>query len=136
MSPSHVDTTVLLPKLATLIHIDVCELLESPALVDQVKRIWQTSPVIIFRRQLMREREQVRFSGMFGECMEIHRKDNVSPYEPKIVYFSTLKYNDGRPVGASAMVTRPTGIRTRPIQPGLRLARCSMASRCHATVAS
>ncbi len=100
MSPSHVDTTVLLPKLATLIHIDVCELLESPALVDQVKRIWQTSPVIIFRRQLMREREQVRFSGMFGECMEIHRKDNVSPYEPKIVYFSTLKYNDGRPVGA------------------------------------
>jgi len=100
MAISSVRTTVLHPDLATQVHIDIHELIESPSLVDELKRIWQTSPVLIFRRQLMHEREQVRFSGMFGECMEIHRKDNVSPYESKIVYFSTLKYNDGRPVGA------------------------------------
>lgn len=100
VASSQIKTTVLHPNLATQIHVDIHELIEAPALIDEVKRIWQMSPVIIFRRQLMHEREQVRFSGMFGECMEIHRKDNVSPYEPKIVYFSTLKYNDGRPVGA------------------------------------
>ena len=94
------STRVLKHNLATQIDTRIEDLLDHPELVDEVKRIWQMSPVIIFRRQLMQENEQVRFSSMFGECMEIHRKDNVSPYEPKIVYFSTLLYKDGRPVGA------------------------------------
>lgn len=98
--PARLSTHVLKPKLATQIDIDIHRLIEDAALVDEVKRLWRLAPVIIFRRQLMHESEQVRFSGMFGECMEIHRKDNVSPYEPKIVYFSTLRYNDGRAVGA------------------------------------
>jgi taurine dioxygenase len=97
---SVLTTRVLKPGLATQIDVEIHRLIEHPALIGEVRRIWQTSPVIIFRRQLMHEHEQVRFSSMFGECMEIHRKDNVSPHQPKIVYFSTLRYNDGRPVGA------------------------------------
>lgn len=93
-------TEVLKPGLATRVDINIHELLDNPALVAAVKKLWQESPVLIFRRQQLHEHEQVRFSSVFGECMEIHRKDNVSPVEPKIVYFSTLKYNDGRAVGA------------------------------------
>ena len=99
--PAHrLETTVLHPGLATQIHASIPDLMADPERMAEVKQIWQTSPVILFRRQLLQEHEQVHFSNLFGQCMEIHRKDNVSPYESKIVYFSTLRYSDGRPVGA------------------------------------
>jgi len=99
-APAGLRTRVLKPGLATQVDINIHELLGQPALLAEVKRLWRESPVLIFRRQQLHEHEQVRFSSQFGECMEIHRKDNVSPVEPKIVYFSTLRYNDGRAVGA------------------------------------
>jgi len=99
-SGSGLRTRTLKAGLATQVEHAIPELMASPALMQAVHALWQSSPVLIFRRQLLHEHEQVAFSGLFGECMEIHRKDNVSPNEPKIVYFSTLRYNDGRPVGA------------------------------------
>jgi alpha-ketoglutarate-dependent taurine dioxygenase len=58
--------------------------------------------VLIFRRQSLEESEQVRFSNYFGSCESASRKDIQSPYHEEIIYFSTLKYHDGRFVGGFA----------------------------------
>jgi taurine dioxygenase len=44
----------------------------------------------------------VRFSEHFGRCESTGRKDIQSPYHEQIIYFSTLKYADGRFVGGFA----------------------------------
>lgn len=95
-------TRVLHPGFVTQVDIQIHDALEDMGMIAAIKALWQTSPVIIFRRQVLDESDQVAFSGKFGQCIEIHRKDNVSPYESKIVYFSTLRYADGRLVGAFA----------------------------------
>jgi alpha-ketoglutarate-dependent taurine dioxygenase len=58
--------------------------------------------VIIFRRQVLDEPDLVRFSAQFGQCETGVRKDIQSPYHREIIYFSTLKYHDGRFVGGFA----------------------------------
>lgn len=92
-------TQVLRPDFVTQVDAQISDIVQNDALIEEIKRIWQTSPVILFRKQSLAEEEQVAFSSKFGSCIEIHRKDNVSPYESKIVYFSTLRYADGRMVG-------------------------------------
>lgn len=93
-------TRPLHKTLATQIEHHIMDVCADDALFEQLQKQWQKTPVIVFRRQFLSERDQVEFSSRFGECVEIHRKDNVSPYESKIVYFSTLRYADGRFVGA------------------------------------
>jgi alpha-ketoglutarate-dependent taurine dioxygenase len=78
------------------------ELLADPDAVEQIRRLWQESPVIIFRRQSLEEEEQVRFTELFGHCESANRKDIQSPYRDEIIYFSTLRYADGRFVGGFA----------------------------------
>ena len=99
---SQLKTTALHPGFVTQVDAQIQDLLADEILIHAVEALWQTSPVLIFPRQVLDEADQVAFSGRFGECIEIHRKDNVSPYESKIVYFSTLRYADGRLVGAFA----------------------------------
>jgi alpha-ketoglutarate-dependent taurine dioxygenase len=70
--------------------------------ITQLKQLWQRSPVIIFRRQSLEESEQVRFTQLLGNCESANRKDIESPYHPEIIYFSTLRYADGRFVGGFA----------------------------------
>lgn len=70
--------------------------------IEQLKAIWRKSPVMIFRRQSLDEAELVRFTEHFGQCDASVRKDIQSPYHPQIIYFSTLKYADGRFVGGFA----------------------------------
>lgn len=70
--------------------------------IAQLKLLWQRSPVIIFRRQSLEESEQVRFTRLFGSCESANRKDIESPYHAEIIYFSTLRYADGRFVGGFA----------------------------------
>ena len=57
---------------------------------------------MIFRRQSLEESELVRFTEHFGRCESTGRKDIQSPYHEQIIYFSTLKYADGRFVGGFA----------------------------------
>ena len=55
--------------------------------------------------ELTREEEEaelVRFTEFFGPCETTVRKDIQSPYHDEIIYFSTLKYSDGRFVGGFA----------------------------------
>ncbi len=78
------------------------DLLDDDDAIEQIKRLWQQSPVMIFRRQSLEEEEQVRFSEKFGRCESAGRKDILSPYQDEIIYFSTLRYADGRFVGGFA----------------------------------
>ena len=80
----------------------IADRLEDPAFIQQIKDIWQGSPVIIFRRQVLTEEELVFFSNELGTCEIVSRKDILSPYRPEVIYFSTLRYADGRTVGGFA----------------------------------
>jgi alpha-ketoglutarate-dependent taurine dioxygenase len=80
----------------------VDQILDDPIAIDQLKQLWQQAPVLIFRRQSLQESEQVRLTELFGHCESSSRKDIESPYHPEIIYFSTLKYADGRFVGGFA----------------------------------
>lgn len=96
------QTTPLHTGFAVQIHADIAEVANDPECIEQIKAIWQASPVIIFRRQVLDEPDLVRFSAQFGECETGVRKDIQSPYHREIIYFSTLKYHDGRFVGGFA----------------------------------
>src|SRR5262249_12474032 len=77
----------------------LAERMDDPDTIGALKSIWHSSPVLIFRRQSLTEEEIVSFSSQFGECEIVSRKDILSPYRPEIIYFSTLRYADGRNVG-------------------------------------
>ena len=96
---NRLQTQLLKKNFVTQVDTQISAILADADLLAETKQLWQDSPVIIFRRQLLLEEDQVEFSSRFGKCVEIHRKDNVSPYESKVVYFSTLRYADGRAVG-------------------------------------
>ena len=87
-----------------VIEIDerIDQLLDDADAIDQIRQLWQISPLIIFPRQCLEEADQVRFTSMFGKCESANRKDIQSPYHDEIIYFSTLRYADGRFVGGFA----------------------------------
>ncbi|MEI2417672.1 TauD/TfdA family dioxygenase [Orrella sp. JC864] len=97
-----IQTTALHTDFVVQVHADVPDILEDPQAIQALKEIWQRSPVMIFRRQALEESELVRLSQHFGVCDATVRKDIQSPYHPEIIYFSTLKYADGRFVGGFA----------------------------------
>jgi len=100
--PISIETTALHSDFVIEVHASIPELLHSADAIDQMKRLWRHSPVMIFRRQVLEESELVEFSSHFGSCEAFGRKDIQSPYNDKIIYFSTLKYFDGRFVGGFA----------------------------------
>jgi taurine dioxygenase len=96
------NTKPLHAGFATEVEDPILELVDDPDAIEQLKLLWQRSPVLVFRRQALEESELVRFSGRFGQCESAARKDIQSPYHEEIIYFSTLKYADGRFVGGFA----------------------------------
>lgn len=84
------------------IDVRIAERLDDPAFFEELKSIWRACPVMIFRRQVVTEEELVAFSNQFGQCEVVSRKDILSPYREEIIYFSTLRYADGRTVGGFA----------------------------------
>jgi len=100
MSP--ITTSPLHSDFAVEVHASIPEIVDNPDAIAQIKAIWQKSPVMIFRRQALDESELVRFTDHFGVCETSGRKDIQSPYHEQIIYFSTLKYSDGRFVGGFA----------------------------------
>jgi alpha-ketoglutarate-dependent taurine dioxygenase len=87
---------------AVEIQAPVMDLVDDPDAIEELKGLWQKSPVMVFRRQSLEESELVRFTEHFGRCETTGRKDIQSPYHDQIIYFSTLKYADGRFVGGFA----------------------------------
>ena len=94
-SPLHSD-------FAVEVHAPVMDMVDNPDAIEELKGLWQKSPVLVFRRQSLDEAELVRFTDRFGKCESSARKDIQSPYHEEIIYFSTLKYADGRFVGGFA----------------------------------
>ena len=99
---SLIQTTPLHSDFAVQVHVFIPDILDNAEAMAELKAIWQKSPVMIFRRQSLDESELVRFSEYFGKCESTGRKDIQSPYHDEIIYFSTLKYSDGRFVGGFA----------------------------------
>jgi taurine dioxygenase len=99
---SLIKTTPLHSDFAVQVHVFIPDILDNVDAMAELKAIWQKSPVMIFRRQSLDESELVRFSEYFGRCESTGRKDIQSPYHEQIIYFSTLKYSDGRFVGGFA----------------------------------
>ena len=97
-----INTTPLHSTFAVQVHAAITDMLDDLEAVAELKAIWQKSPLMIFRRQSLEESELVRFSQHFGHCESTGRKDIQSPYHDQVIYFSTLKYSDGRFVGGFA----------------------------------
>lgn len=97
-----IKTTPLHSDYVVQVHASIMDVVDDPGAIAELKDIWHRSPVMIFRRQSLDEPELVRFTERFGECEASFRKDIQSPYFPQIIYFSTLKYADGRFVGGFA----------------------------------
>lgn len=97
-----IHTRPLHSDFAVEVQTDIPTIVDNPDAIAQIKAIWQKSPVMIFRRQALDESELVRFTEHFGVCETSGRKDIQSPYHEQIIYFSTLKYSDGRFVGGFA----------------------------------
>jgi taurine dioxygenase len=87
---------------AVQVDVRIAEILDDAESIEQIRALWRQSPVLVFRRQSLEESELVRFSEYFGKCESAGRKDILSPYQDEIIYFSTLKYSDGRFVGGFA----------------------------------
>lgn len=103
MPPSTaIGTTPLHSSFVREVDALVAPHLADPDFIAGLKALWQASPVLIFRRQVLTEEELVTFSNSFGECEVVSRKDILSPYRPEVIYFSTLRYADGRNVGGFA----------------------------------
>jgi alpha-ketoglutarate-dependent taurine dioxygenase len=99
---TRIQTTPLHSDFAVQVHASIMDIVDDPAAIDEIKAIWRRSPVMVFRRQSLDEPEIVRFTEHFGHCETSGRKDIQSPYHEQIIYFSTLKYSDGRFVGGFA----------------------------------
>lgn len=98
----NIEHRVLKPGFVTEVNEPIHRLLDQPAKLESLKRLWQATPVMVFRRQSLAEDEQVRFSNYFGSCESAARKDIQSPYHEEIIYFSTLRYANGNFVGGFA----------------------------------
>jgi alpha-ketoglutarate-dependent taurine dioxygenase len=92
----------LKPGFVVEVNERIDQLLDQPEAFEQLRRLWQAAPVMVFRRQSLEEDEQVRFSNLFGSCESAARKDIQSPYHEEIIYFSTLRYANGNFVGGFA----------------------------------
>lgn len=99
---TQIKTTPLHSEFVVEVHASIPDVVDEPLAIEALKAIWRQFPVMIFRRQALQEAELVRFSECFGICDSTVRKDIQSPYYEKIIYFSTLKYADGRFVGGFA----------------------------------
>lgn len=99
---STIKTTPLHSDFVVQVHTFIPDILDNADAMAELKAVWQKSPVMIFRRQSLDESELVRFTEYFGRCESTGRKDIQSPYHDQIIYFSTLKYSDGRFVGGFA----------------------------------
>jgi alpha-ketoglutarate-dependent taurine dioxygenase len=66
---------------------------------DEIYKLWQEEPLLLFRRQSLTEREQVEYSKRFGDLDILVRDDMLSPIHPEIIYITALKRPDGTPMG-------------------------------------
>ena len=70
-----------------------------PGVVDALRRLWETHPLLFLRRQSITERELVEFSRHFGQPDILVRDDMLSPSHPEVIYVTNLLAESGRRLG-------------------------------------
>jgi taurine dioxygenase len=80
-----------------VLDVDLSDL--DDATFDEIYKLWQQDPVLLFRRQSFSERQQVEYSKRFGELDILVRDDMISPQHPEIIYITALRRPDGTPLG-------------------------------------
>lgn len=66
---------------------------------EELDALLAQNGVLVFRRQLLEEKDLIDFAGRFGELETTIYKKGVSPYNREVIYISNLKYPDGGNVG-------------------------------------
>ena len=91
-------TRPLTPKFGReVLDVDLSDL--DDATFDAIYKLWQEDPLLLFRRQSLSERQHVEYSRRFGELDHLVRDDMYSPKYPEIIYITSLKKPDGKPLG-------------------------------------
>jgi alpha-ketoglutarate-dependent taurine dioxygenase len=67
--------------------------------VEEFRDLWAHSPVLVFRRQALSERELADFSALFGPLERVVRTEWASPAVPEIGLISNLKDGEAKPIG-------------------------------------
>ena len=67
--------------------------------LDQLRALWATHPVLVFRRQALSEDELAEFSARFGPLERTVRTDWASPVRAEVGLISNLKDAQGKPIG-------------------------------------
>ncbi|MEQ8322210.1 MAG: TauD/TfdA family dioxygenase [Rhodospirillales bacterium] len=80
-----------------VLDVDLSDL--DDATFDEIYKLWQQEPLLLFRRQSLSERQQVEYSKRFGDLDVLVRDDMLSPKHPEIIYITALKRPDGTPLG-------------------------------------
>lgn len=80
-----------------VLDVDLTDL--DDATFDEIYKLWQQEPLLLFRRQSMTEREQVDYSKRFGDLDILVRDDMISPENPEIIYITAMKRPDGSQLG-------------------------------------
>ena len=83
---------------AEILDVNLAEEL-SDHVKDQIVQVWQTSPVLLFRKQWLAEADMIRFARRLGELEVMLRQDIASPYYREVAYISNLCYEDGKNIG-------------------------------------
>ena len=80
-----------------VLDVDLASL--DDATFQSIYRLWQSDPLLLFRRQSLTERELKSYSARFGELEHIVRDDMHAPEHPEIIYITGLKRADGGALG-------------------------------------
>lgn len=100
---THFKTTALHPRFGLLVSdLSVSSILGVQDVMTSLRALWEEHSVLIFERQFLSEDDMVAFTRQLGECEIVSRRDIMSPYREEIIYFSTLRYADGRTLGGFA----------------------------------
>ncbi len=103
MSGADFTGTPLHPRYGRVLNdVDVAEVARDDAAMTRLRELWEREAVLVFRRQFLTEEDLVAFTRRLGECEIVSRRDIMSPYHDEIIYFSTLRYADGRTLGGFA----------------------------------
>lgn len=85
-----------------VLDASLADLARDDEAIAELTSLWRSHLVLVYRRQSVTEDELAAFSARFGELEVVSRADIQSPFRPEIIYFSTLRYADGRTVGGFA----------------------------------
>ena len=97
------ETRPLHPRYGLVVaNADLAAAARDEAAMSALRALWQEHAVLVFRRQFLDEDDLVAFTAQLGACEIVSRADIMSPYRKEIIYFSTLRYADGRTLGGFA----------------------------------